>query len=88
MINAGNSGGRQNRYNPIILNYKASQTIIAMANESKVTELFSMADDFGKFFDAIRAFSANTATNGKHMRMFFKNVLHVFQKHADVLAGA
>ena len=59
----------------------------AMANESKVTELFSMADGFGKFFDAIRAFSANATTNGKTHVHVFKKRVHVFKKHLDVLAG-
>ena len=37
----------------IVLNYKELQTIIAMITESKVIELFCMADDFCKFFDAM-----------------------------------
>ena len=37
----------------IVLNYKWLQTIIAMITEDKVTELFCMADDFCKFFDAM-----------------------------------
>ena len=36
----------------IVLNYKVLQTIIAMITESKVIELFCMADDFCKFFDS------------------------------------
>ena len=39
----------------IVLNYKELQTIIAMITESKVIELFCMADDFCKFFDAMTA---------------------------------
>ncbi len=39
----------------IVLNYKELQTIIAMITEDKVTELFCMADDFCKFFDAMMA---------------------------------
>ena len=39
----------------IVLNYKVLQTIIAMITESKVIELFCMADDFCKFFDAMMA---------------------------------
>ena len=39
----------------IVLNYKEIQTIIAMITEDKVTELFCMADDFCKFFDAMMA---------------------------------
>ena len=37
----------------IVLNYKELQTIIAMITESKVIELFCMADEFCKFFDAM-----------------------------------
>lgn len=40
-------------YNFIVLKYKDLQTIIAMITEDKVTELFCMADDFCKFFDAM-----------------------------------
>ncbi len=39
--------------NFIVLIYKDSQTIIAMITESKVIELFCMADDFCIFFDAM-----------------------------------
>lgn len=39
--------------NFIVLKYKVLQTIIAMITEDKVTELFCMADDFCKFFDAM-----------------------------------
>ena len=34
---------------------KQSQTKIAMITEDKVTEIFCMADDFCKFFDAMTA---------------------------------
>ena len=37
----------------IVLKYKELQTIIAMITEDKVTELFCIADDFCKFFDAM-----------------------------------
>ena len=37
----------------IVLKYKELQTIIAMISEYKVTELFCIADDFCKFFDAM-----------------------------------
>lgn len=37
----------------ILLNYKGLQTMIAMITESKVIELFCMAEDFCKFFDAM-----------------------------------
>ena len=43
----------ENCYNFIVLKYKELQTIIAMITEAKVTELFCMADDFCKFFDAM-----------------------------------
>lgn len=43
----------ENRCNFIVLKYKDLQTIIAMIIEDKVTELFCMADDFCKFFDAM-----------------------------------
>ena len=39
----------------IVLNYKDLQTIIAMITESKVIELFCMANNFCKFFDAMLA---------------------------------
>ena len=41
--------------NFIVLNYKELQTKIAMITEDKVTEIFCMADDFCKFFDAMMA---------------------------------
>lgn len=43
----------ENCRNFIVLKYKDLQTIIAMITEDKVTELFCMADDFCKFFDAM-----------------------------------
>lgn len=43
----------ENHCNFIVLKYKDLQTIIAMITEDKVTELFCMADDFCKFFDAM-----------------------------------
>ncbi len=39
----------------IVLNYKELHTIIAMITENKVIDLFCMADDFCKFFDAMMA---------------------------------
>ena len=38
-----------------VLIYKQLQTKIAMITEDKVTEIFCMADDFCKFFDAMTA---------------------------------
>ena len=43
----------ENCCNFIVLKYKDLQTIIAMITEDKITELFCMADDFCKFFDAM-----------------------------------
>ena len=43
----------KNCRNFIVLKYKDLQIIIAMITEDKVTELFCMADDFCKFFDAM-----------------------------------
>ena len=43
----------ENYCNSIVLKYKELQTIITMIIEDKVTELFCMADDFCKFFDAM-----------------------------------
>lgn len=43
----------ENCCNFIVLNYKVLPTIIAMLTEDKVTELFCIADDFCKFFDAM-----------------------------------
>lgn len=37
----------------MVLNHKESQTIIAVLTDDKVTELFCIADDFCKFFDAL-----------------------------------
>ena len=39
--------------NFIVLKYKELQTIIAMITENKFTELFCIAEDFCKFFDAL-----------------------------------
>ena len=39
--------------NFIVLKYKELQTIISMITDDKVTELFCIADDFCKFFDAM-----------------------------------
>ena len=42
-------------YNFKELIYKQLQTKSAMTTEDKVTEIFCMADDFCKFFDAMTA---------------------------------
>ena len=39
----------------MVLIYKQLQTKIAMITEDKVSEIFCMADDFCKFFDAMTA---------------------------------
>ena len=38
-----------------MLNYKIIRTIFAMFTDNKVTEIFFMADEFCKFFDAMMA---------------------------------
>ena len=43
----------ENCCNFIVLKYKELQTIIAMIIVDKFTELFCIADDFCKFFDAM-----------------------------------
>ena len=45
----------ENCCNFIVLIYKQLQTKIAIITEDKVTEIFGMADDFCKFFDAMVA---------------------------------
>ena len=45
----------ENYCNFIVLKYKKLQTTIAMITEDKVIEIFCMADDFCKFFDAMMA---------------------------------
>ena len=42
-------------YNPKELIYKQLKTKIAMITEDKVAEIFCVADDFCKFFDAMTA---------------------------------
>ena len=59
----------ENCYIFIVLNYKDLQTIIAMITESKVIELFCMADDFCKFFDAMMTkYTLKPATKRKYHR--------------------
>ena len=43
----------ENCCNFIVLKYKGLQTIIAMITADKVTEIFCIADDFCKFYDAM-----------------------------------
>ena len=42
----------ENYYNLKVFKIKSLQTIIAMITEDKVTEIFCIADDFCKVFDA------------------------------------
>lgn len=59
----------ENCYICIVLNYKDLQTIIAMITESKVIELFCMADEFCKFFDAMMTkYTLKPATKRKYHR--------------------
>lgn len=59
----------ENCYIFIVLNYKDLQTIIAMITESKVIELFCMADEFCKFFDAMMTkYTLKPATKRKYHR--------------------
>ena len=59
----------KNCYNFIALIYKDLQTIIAMITESKVIELFCMADDFCKFFDTMMTkYTLKSATKRKYHR--------------------
>ena len=59
----------ENCYIFIVLNYKDLQTIIAMTTESKVIELFCMADEFCKFFDAMMTkYTLKPATKRKYHR--------------------
>ena len=49
--------------------YKQLQTKIAMITEDKVTEIFCMADDFCKFFDAMTAkYTLKPTRNRKYHR--------------------
>ena len=49
--------------------YKQLQTKIAMITEDKVTEIFCMADDFCKFFDAMTAkYTLKPTGKRKHHR--------------------
>lgn len=59
----------ENCYIFIVLNYKDLQTTIAMITESKVIELFCMADEFCKFFDAMMTkYTLKPATKRKYHR--------------------
>ena len=59
----------ENCCNFIVLKNKVLQTIIAMITESKVIELFCMADDFCKFFDAMTAkYTLKPSTKHKYHR--------------------
>ena len=59
----------ENCCNFIVSKYKVLQTIIAMFTEGKVTEIFYLADDFCKFFDAEQEKSMLSASqDGKKHR--------------------
>ncbi len=59
----------ENCCNFIVLKNKILQTIIAMLTEDKITELFCMADDFCKFFDAmIRNYTLKSAKKRHYHR--------------------
>ena len=54
----------------IVLKKKELRTIIAMITESKVIELFCMADDFCKFFEAMMIkYMLKPATKRKYHRV-------------------
>ena len=58
--------------------YKQLQTKIAMITEDKVTEIFCMADDFCKFFDAMTAkYTLNLQEKG--------NIIEILQWHRQKL---
>ncbi len=51
----------------IVLKHKGLQAKIAMFTKDKVTEIFCMADDFCKFFDAMMAkYTPNRPTRGEY----------------------
>ena len=59
----------ENCYIFIVLIYKSLQTIIAMITESKVIEMFYMADDFCKFLDGMMTkYTLKPATKRKYHR--------------------
>lgn len=59
----------ENYYNFIVLIYKYLQTIIAIITESKIIELFCIADDFCKFFNAMMAkYTLKATTKHKYHR--------------------
>ena len=57
-----------------VLIYKQLQTKIAMITEDKVTEIFCMADDFCKFFDAMVAKYTLKPTEKKKVSSRFHDV--------------
>jgi hypothetical protein len=55
--------------------YKVLQTIIAMITEDKVTELFCIADNFCKFFDAMMSkYTIKEAKKRRRCLMKFKEL--------------
>lgn len=56
-------------YHFIVLIYKVLQTRFAMFTDNKVTEIFFMADEFCKFFDAMMAkYTVSTPKRRKYHR--------------------
>ena len=63
----------ENCHNFIVFKYKVIQTIPAMFTESKVTEIFFMADEFCKIFN--RIFGISIAYCEKHESYGYKVTL-------------
>ena len=74
----------ENCCNFIVLKYKVLQTLIAMITEDKVTELFCIADEFCKFFDAMIV--TDIVTNVTHNTVQVQKV-HVFSLSLYINSG-
>ncbi len=58
--------------NFIVLKYKEIQTKIAMITEDKITEIYCMADDFCKVFDAqMKKYTIQPQNKRKYHRVWF-----------------
>ena len=77
----------ENCCNFIVLKYKVLQTLIAMITEDKVTELFCIADEFCKFFDAMIV--TDIVTNVTHNTVQVQKVqkVHVFSLSLYINSG-
>ena len=75
----------ENCCNFMVLKYKVIQTIIAMITEDKVTELFCIADDFCKFFDAMM--SKYTIKEAKKRAYHRDSTLSIVTKSSLRLCG-